>query len=412
MKRVEIPLPAKGIDIRTSDTSLQRGTVRSMRNVTITDTGEMSLRPGYTQLSAGTDFKGLFSTKAGVLVHRGAELLLYRPATNTFVFMESVGASPMIDVHEYNDLVYVTHETGLLKIDPTAKTIGRAGVALPDITPSISSGTGILPAGRYGVAATALGVNGEESPAVFLGDITVTTGGITVTGMPTDGRTMRIYCSTEHGDILYLALEAPSYLGSMVITALGEGRVCPTFGKQLFPGGQFVRGLAGRLYMASGDTLWYSDPLNPHLVSSNNFVRFTGQIRFIEAMNSGLFVGDSRGTWWIDGTDPEKAQVRLCSTAVPGFASSVMVPSFALPIEVRDNTLDQKSAMWMTPEGHVLGKETGLCKSIVSDRISTELGVDGKSAFLQAEGLNQVISLTATPWGLVKSAKNSFDPTF
>lgn len=412
MRRIEIPLPAKGIDIRTSDTSLRRGTVRAMRNVTVTDTGEMSLRPGYTQLIAGADFRGVFSTKAGTLVHRGADLLLYKPTTNTFVHMASVGASPMIDVHEYNGFVYVAHETGLLKIDPVAKTVGRAGVPLPDTMPSISPGVGTLPTGRYGVAVTALGVNGEESPAVFLGDITVTSGGIVVANLPTDGRTVRIYCSSEHGDILYLALEAPSYLGSAVITTVGEGRVCPAFGKQLLPGGQFVRGLAGRLYVAAGDTLWYSDPLNPHLVSASNFIRFAGQVRFVEAMNSGLYVGDDRGVWWVEGTDPERAQISLRSTAVAGFASSVVMPSYALPAEVRDNALDQKTALWMTPEGHVLGKETGLCKSIVSDRISTDLAVDGKSAFLQASGLNQVISLTATPWGLVKSPKNSFDQIF
>ena len=110
------------------------------------------------------------------------------------------------------------------------------------------------------------------------------------------------------------------------VTVYPGGAPCETLHRAPMPGGQCVRGWAGRLYVAAGDTLWYSDALRPHITAPHhNFVRFVGAIRFVEFVQGGAYVGDERGVWWLAGNDPTAWSAAPASSAPALVRSSTLL---------------------------------------------------------------------------------------
>lgn len=412
MKRARIPTPSLGVDLRTYDTSMRSGAVRSAVNVDIKSGGGFSRRRGYTLATPATRLLAINASEVGVLVHREDELLVVDQATDELTHLCPFAGSDPADFTRYNDYLYVTNGTDFIKVLVPTGEVSPVGVPLPAHLPTLTEGPGALNPGGYGVVMTVLDHTGEESAAVSLGTIQLPGGGgIIAAGMPQDGRTYRFYVTHADGDLAYLLLEAPALFPDVLLSAQPEGAPAPELGMMPMPPGVFVCGHAGRLYTAMRNRVFFSEAFNPHLSKAgSNFMTFDGDIRMLKSVPTGLFVGDSRGVWFLEGQDPNQFTPRLASTEVAGMGSAQMVPRSAMEADAREG--DYALPVWMTAVGYVVGHTSGLCKSIISDRISTDSGVDGRSAVLESRGTKQLITLTATPWGAIESAINSFKPAF
>jgi len=85
--------------------------------------------------------------------------------------------------------------------------------------------------------------------------------------------------------------------------------VGPETTRQFFPApvGQHLAHFSGRMYIAEGGTLWYSEPYAYGLYDkARGFVPFTSRIIMVEPVENGLFVSDKKAIWFLEGTNPKE----------------------------------------------------------------------------------------------------------
>lgn len=392
-----IPLPRLGVDFVSDETQMPAGTVRAAVNVDIDRVGQYRRRGGWYSASAAPGWSSLHAWGGALVAQRGAQVLRIDPDSLAEQVLAKLGTDAAVDFAEYNGDLYLCHPTGLLRLRAGESEARPAGARLPDALPeAVAAGVGTLGPGRYMVAVALVDESGEESPAALLGALQLS-GGLRLEGLAVlPGCRWRAYVTPPDGDVLYLAEEFEAVWPQYAVTVYPGGAPCETLHRASMPGGQFVRGWAGRLYVASGDTLWYSDALRPHITAPrHNFVRFVGAIRFIEFVTGGAFVGDDRGVWWLAGNDPTAWNAELASKAQPVARSSVLVPANLLGVLESRST--RECAVWLSTEGHMVGAADGSVSALNSDRIRIAPGQSGRSVFLQRDGIAQVITLTAAP---------------
>ena len=391
-----LPLPRLGVDLLADETQMPAGAVRAAVNVDIDRTGQFRRRAGWAGALPGT-FSRVREWGGALLAQRGAQLLRVDVDSLAYeVLLELPDARPL-DFSEYLGRLYCCHPTGLWYAPRGSFALRPAGVRLPDVLPSVrASDAGALTPGRYSVALSLVAPDGEESPAALLGGLQLQAG-LVLEGLPVlPEMRWRVYLTPPDGDVLYLAEEFAALLPQYAVGSYPQGAPCEVLQRACLPGGQFVRGWAGRLYVARGDTLWYSDAMRPHLTApQHGFMQFVGAIRMVEFVAGGAYVGDERGVWWLSGDDPTSWRVQPASGAQPLMRSGTQVAGYLLGVMGTKSSADH--ALWLSTEGYMVGAPDGSVTALHSDRIRIAPGQAGRSVFLQRDGVAQVVTLTASP---------------
>lgn len=389
---IKIPLPVNGVDLLSDETGFSTGYVRRAENVDIDRSGTFRRRPGATLVASAPYYHSLFSGKRGVLLGQGDSLYSVNPSTLATTLKGVLGTGPF-DITEYNGHTYILSRDALWWIPSDAGDVRRAGVEPPNPLPTISADVGALTSGAYAVALARVDERGEESPCKFLGTVS-TSGGVRLTGLPVEPAvTYRVYLTPPDGDVLYLAAEFQAVFSTYVVGELPDGAQRTSQHLQMMPGGDFVRWHAGRLYVMRGDVLHYSQPLRPHLTDPrHDFIQFVG-VRFFEPVAGGIFVGDSRGTWFLPGNEPSEFRLQHVSHALAVKRSSLRLPSTHLP--QRLNLPAQDCAVWLSTEGYVVGTAGGQVVELHPDRIRLADGLEGRSRLVIRNGVKQIITLTS-----------------
>lgn len=388
------PLPVNGIDVLSEETSLQKGTAREAVNVDIDRTGGFARRDGFVAAEESGRLHSLYyaAQKGWTLI--GEDNRLYRLNTETFTrtLLYTFGSPEPFSYMEYNGNIYCSNRSGMCWVPSDSVDARRVGLPPPD-APILSQAVGGLDPGHYGVCITMLDSRGEESGASTVGTLEVTTGALRLHGLPQSlNHTVVVYMTSTNGDVLREVTRFPAVFPLMDVSELAQGAQCDTQHLKPMAPGEFVRWLNGRIYTARDGVLYFSQPMRPHLYNpAHGLIPFSGHIAFIEAVADGLFVGDSRGVWFVDGADPSKASTRLVSQNRAIRRSSITVPSQYFDPEV----VQQNShvAMWLGTTGHTVGMPGGGVAELNSTRVRVDHGVAGRSAFLLRNGRKQVISL-------------------
>ncbi len=395
MKPIRLPLPALGLDLLSEETGLLDGAVRRAENVDIRRDGRFSRRPGYEVAVPGAGFQSLHKTERGVLVVRNGKVYALDLNSYTPTLLCELGSEDPADFTEHNGHLYFGNITSLWWVPADATAPRRVGVSLPATMPSAEAhASGALAAGRYTVAISRMDDRGEESPTKVVGQVNLPAGGgIRLHGMTPDvGSTIRAYITPPDGDALYLSESFSAAFSEFIVSRPPDGAIRSTQHLAPLPGGDFIRGHAGRIYVARGDTVFFSEPLRPHLHDPrHNFIKFVGPIRFIEAVVGGVFVADDRGVWFMPGNEPE--QVRRVTSVRAIARSSVLVPGSHFNKELTQS--DQDCAVWLSEEGYMLGRFTGDVVSLHPERVRVAAALEGRSRFIVRDGLKQIITLTA-----------------
>lgn len=384
-----VPLPLLGIDMLSDETALPAGTARSVVNV---DLGKATIkrRDGYRMLLPGHDMTGVYNWNGRVLLGRGFELCELNLQSLAVTPVASMASAELIDFHEYNGALYAATEGALWQL-PKAGPPRRVGVRMPALPDVQQHPYGTLAPGRYMVAISIVDAAGEESGAVPLGSLQLQ-GGLKLTGLPAvDGHRWRVYMTPPDGDVLYLVEEFPALLAQHVLTVYPGGQPCEVLHLQPMPAGSFVRSQAGRLYVARGSVLWFSEAMRPHLHRpASNFVQFQGRIRFVELLDGGAFVGDDEGVHWLAGADPTAWSKSTVSTAQAVRRSSLVLPAKYFTAGAKGDV-----AVWLATDGYWLGGADGSARQLQPGRIAIDPRTEGRSVLLQRDGMKQLITLTA-----------------
>ena len=376
------PFPL-GIDNKSGETDLRRDqngrtiALRDAFNVDIDRDGKVSRRAGRQK---SIDLPGLHSLWTGRAASFGvAAGTLYVLTRYQATAVCALNSDDPCDYADVNGSVIVGNRTTLIEVGPSS----WRHVGLPDApAPQLSAdAVGGLVAGRYSIALALL--RGDEVGALSpLQTVTVETGHgirLTLPALPSEATGFRVYRTTPGGSVLYQCTDIPAGLGSYLIGSEPLGSDAPNQYLTRMPPGEFVALWRGRLLVARGRTLWWSEPMNYGLTSlRHNFVQLPRRITMIAAVEGGVFVGSAEGVVFLRGEQPKtwtlvgtsgRPPVKRCSAVLEG--------------EDVDNELGQSGhqiAVWLADNGFVLGTEGGALSAPQANRLRIPLALSGSLA--------------------------------
>lgn len=409
-----------GIDNRDPEQALTRddnGAVVALReaeNVDLDKDGKIRRRQGFNKVTSGIAVHSLWSDPGFplALYADGGELTAMQ--TDLGVFSVSGGLMPGqgLSYAVAAERVYWSNgfQTGCVGADGSTLTWGIAG---PGGQPTLAGGSGIggMDAGTYQVAVTFVTATGEESGTPRAAVVSVPQGGgITLTGIPQPvdaTQRVRVYRSGANGDVLYHATDIPAGTATLLMGVSRLGKPLTSQFMEPMPAGQIVRPHAGRLWVATGSIVVYSEPLRYGLTKlPQNRMTFTARIDLMEPVGNGddggggLFVAAADRTYWMGGSNPTdmRAAYRYPegAGAVPGTA--IRVAGTTLGLETTEPVV-----YWLARNGvGCIGLPGGQVMPLRAAQVVGPSAEAGASVLRDQRGMRQIITAlrSAAPQGV------------
>ena len=355
-------------------------------NIELDETGKVYRRLGVAQALTGAfhslwgDEKDTYCVRAGQLTHLAGTV----PTTIQPVSGQRVAYQRIVNHAFWTD----GRQTGVAQ----GATSRPAGLQVP-AAPSVALTSGSLRAGTYLFCITHVRDDGHESGASPLRSLDVPeNGGFTLTfsAAPAGVMKQRIYISECGGELPYLA--ATLTASSTALTY----KMQPVLGIPVRtrhlgppPAGQALGYFNGRLYVASGQFLWYSLPYEYELFDlASGYLAFTSQVKTIAPVSDGLFVGSENETVFLAGSDPAEF-VRL---KVAGYGT-VLGTEREIPVHyLLDGKLQAPAWMWASKRGVCMGTSGGVFKELTGGRYQLPAASSGASLFKIRGGTPQFIT--------------------
>lgn len=388
----------KGVNNRLPSVALGRDRLRNAVNVDIDNSGRLHRRAGAARAVAGTAVRSLwFDGENGPgYFADGAALMRFNP--------EGLGPYPaevVAAVTAGAPITMTRHGTDVFWSDGVlsgqiVNGVNQAwGIAPPSNDPVLTQSTGSLFDGYYQITYTYVRASGEESGAEIGAQIQIShsnrlqdgTAGIMVSGLvaSTDPTvtTIKVYCSAANGTVLFRVATLPNANGSVYIPYVDEvaGEVLSTQFITQPPGGQILASLGARIYVASGNFLYYSERFAPGWFSrAFGFLPFPDTITVMLPTPDGMFVHTTEGQYFLSGLDPDSHKIErvLPYGALPG--SGVVIRN--------DVTL-----AWVTPRGIVIGSPGGKVKAVQEAEVAIELATAGILGYRETNGMRQLVTV-------------------
>ena len=158
------------------------------------------------------------------------------------------------------------------------------------------------------------------------------------------------------------------------------------------PLGQLLARFHDRMLIAVDDTIYPSEPFQPHLYWLENYVRFPGRIRLLAPVDDGVWVSDEERLYFVAGLDPDEQNV-IEKTTYPAHAGA---PATVMPGTLPYQELPQgRTYKIMTERGICLIGPAGLFINETQGKIDWETGkFTGQAAALHCHG-DHLIASTA-----------------
>jgi hypothetical protein len=121
------------------------------------------------------------------------------------------------------------------------------------------------------------------------------------------------------------------------------------------PGGAQIEYWAGRLVVARGNSLLFSEPLRYGAHDPmRGFIQFEERIYWFAPLDSGIFVGLRNSVRWLAGTSPgDMQQARVGGKSWRGACAVVTTEHMNPEVQA------ERVALWMTPTGFAVGLPGG-----------------------------------------------------
>lgn len=357
--------------------------MRSIVNADVTKEGKLGRRDGYSKVVAGAACRSLWSAGPNTFYADGADLIRLRgedPFTATTIY-SGLLANHHVSYAAVNSDVYWTDGQVLRRIDASGDHPN--GVPMLAQEPVVTASLiGFMPPGAYTLCCTYGNADGEESASTMPVQVDVTNG-IDLTGLPaawpSDVVALSIYMTSTNGTELMLAVVLTAPATSVSFTSMPAllGR-CITLLMAPMPAGDIVRYLNGRLLVAVGNTLYYSEPYALSLRNpTRNYIQFPERITVLEPVNNGFFIAADQ-TYWVDG-DVVEAELNPVLPYGAVFGTGSQIPN-------------ENAAFWMSPRGMVRGEQDGSVKNLQEQNVAVEPAVLGASSFVERDGMKQAVA--------------------
>lgn len=402
MKPVGILSASGGIDVLSPETELKGDRVRVAENVVLHKGGGFDRRDAAERVATVTRPHSMWRTQDGEMTLYVAGGTLYRltgPKSSLVSTALATGlwANPARYTEHGGD-VYVT--AGINLRVTRSDVVTTPGVtSLLSFSPTLTETTGGLPAGRYGVAFSAISASGEESGLSGISWIELAaSSGIAVSLLPSApaGVTRyRVYRTGTNDDKLRV-VETLTATSSMVIAGGDVGRQAMHWPLDMLPSGTEIKSHKGRLWVSLGSFLFFSEAMAPGLYDPRkNFFAFGSDILMFEPVDEGIYVGTSGSIYFLRGAKPNEMSLELVAMNGAVRHSSMLVNVNQLDGSYIDTK--KPCAVWISPEhGYQIGKPSGTVLSPQADKVSLSGIERAPSIAFTRGGVKQIVSATET----------------
>ncbi len=366
--------------------------LREAVNVDIDGALRVRRREGYTKVYAGVNTHSLWSNGKVILFVEDGTLKEFDPETNQATAIRT--SMTRFGKVAYQDIfgdVYFTdgNQTGVYTKDKVDTVMG---IPTPPTTPTLMSGSGILPAGWYGVAFTAVDTTGRESGSTQEEFIKLDAGSsIIVYGIPASvigAEKIAVYVTSPNGDVFYRYAEVSTGTVDVQVTSIPSGAQLRTRYMTTMPAGHLLTYHQQRLYVAVNNVVYYSEPFQYGLTRvTRNFLQFPSKITLMVSTDDGMYIADEDHTYYVNGRNPEEFAITTVADygAVEGTAVEI-------PRDYFGEGKGSRAWMWVTREG-VCGGVGGEFTNLTKGRYAVPESLSGTAAFRLNEGVAQFVSI-------------------
>ena len=375
--------------VELPETSLRRAV-----NYDVMDGGDIHRRRGRTLVYTGTIVPGsLYSNGKRVLFVEGSNMWeLVKDLAGTWtrmLFRVGVGNHP-VSYLGLNDNIYWSNRlfTGLIDSDGRDLPWGIRGPhEQPTITASEAGGS--LTAGTYQLAITFLDELGQESGTPLAKSVVITadTGSITMTDIPApiDGSTIQVYCSGPDGEGLYRVGQLIAGAPNFRITTVDNNQTImlqTQFGIPP-PAGDILEYHNGRIYIADGKIVWFTDAMRYGLVKpQRGFLQFPSEVTVMKAVADGIYICADQ-TYWVSGVDTTEFQ-------------QIPVLPYGAVRGTGINLPESDNVAWFSVEGVIIGGLQAQLTNVQEDKSAISQFKNGAMVFRKQRGLRQIIATLGT----------------
>jgi hypothetical protein len=203
----------------------------------------------------------------------------------------------------------------------------------------------------------------------------------------------RIYCSTSNGNTLYFHGMTPPSSTYLIDDAFALVDPLRFFNIDKAPLGSIVRYYRGRMYIASGNILWYSEPFQyEQFRLDSNYFEFPEEIREVMPVEDGIWIGSDR-LYYLSGEEPDKFKrtVKEHIKIVAGTSTRISGSYIHM-----DNTPIGYKWLVTSNIGIWVLFNLGLCINLTAENVALDQADKGASLFLQDSGMNMYMSILQT----------------
>lgn len=394
---------SKGVNNIDDEESLADGFARTAKDVDIDRAGFPRRRKGYTRRLDLTNGHSLYSNGIVNLVADSGYLNLLN--TEDMSLSQIIRIQKDVSYDDFLGTVYFTDGDIFGRIHSDG-SYSEAWISNPNGNPTlVDSATGSLQPGKYLLSITNIGPTGEESGTDISVPITIDGGGIDMTNIPQnpDATHTRIYLTSAGGAVLYRQVDIPMGLTTYALKSFSEGKALTTQFAQPMPAGSVLCNHYGRLYSAINGNVYYSLGLRPGLtrLMDNYFPMMDdSNVLMISTVTEGLYVGTSNAVYFLNGSDPEKMQLRkvyprgVVKGTVAYMPASILLGSD----ESVDVQTTEEVPCWFTSNGLVVGVG-GSVLPMTEKQLSVDRYEAGASIYREEGGIRSVLTALHSKMG-------------
>ncbi len=384
----------KGLNNVSSPENTDLNYLKKVLNFNIDKTGNISKRKGYAKVIGG-NFSSLWASENGLGCYGtlNGDLVRIYQDYSTEVLQSNIGSSK-ISFEEIDGIIYYCSNdtTGIIN-----NGVRRSwGIERNWNSPTLSSTAGNLPAGIYQFTYTWVYADGRESGCSRASVISVPdNSGVSVQigAAPSGALYARVYCSSHNGSQLYyhgISNPSSTYLVTNIKDAVDPLRF---FNIDKAPNGHITKYYRGRIYVASGNILWYSEPFQyEQFRLDSNYFEFPEGIREIMPVEDGIWIGSDK-LYYLSGEEPEKFKRSTKEHVKIVAGTSTKISGSYIHL---DNTPIGYKWLVTSDLGIWVLFNQGLCINLTAENVSLDRADSGTSLFLQDSGINQYLSILKT----------------
>lgn len=368
-----------GINNVARSESARSGELQTAVNVYVDDSNNLCRRLGFTSMYTGSDVHSLNADTGNLLYVDGTTLYKY-DAVTPVTLLESLTESARMGYLYINNRLYFSngYETGIYNNNE----VRSWGLVAPQ-PPTLYAVSGNLTKGTYQVTLTYMRTDGQESGCSEIRSVDVPdNGGIRITGLAAsadpDVIGVGVYCTGNGGEVLpdgsglyrYLVVLNAALNSDVTITdlsSMGTGATCRTYGTYPPPAGNLIWFYRGRMYIATGNVIWYTEPwLYENVRLDSAFMILPDNITNALPVETGIWITTEKESMFLAGKDPladggfeiRTRSVHQC------FAGGVLVNSHAADVR---GAAPGIQAMWVAEDGVFIGDGIGIKYALTSD---------------------------------------------